>query len=416
MALPMRVQAAARVPTRATAPAVAAFLTAGVLAGAATTHAQSYIGTTQCARCHATLARKTWNDHHKGAATQLGLPAAARYAASLGGNAQSPRCRECHAPPHGPAPGVSCETCHGPGSAYKTPHQSPEFYAQADRKGMNELFDKPPPIAALCVSCHVLDPARDAAFAAAGHPTGADFDPLGKKLEKMRHWPSNDEAAGGGPLSRPRAYAAAFYASVTAAAAPRIKTRVAGLGGARPPPPGPKPSAPAGDAPTAPAPAPKPSLAPGDDPFFADSVEEYVPGSLDTSAPAPKPARRFVRTLAEDVPSGGVAAPAVQPPPPPPPVPPRPEAAPSPTSTPTAASAPVVTVPPSSAAAAPPRHPAEANGRAARLLQSLLERHAGKLALPAPGPPASFKGPDSELRRLQDEALALALEALRKEN
>ena len=43
-----------------------------------------------------------------------------------------------------------------------------------------------------------------------------------------------------------------------------------------------------------------------------------------------------------------------------------------------------------------------------------LIRQKKTLDIPAPAPPAEFAGPDGELLRLQDEALALALMALRK--
>jgi hypothetical protein len=68
--------------------------------------------------------------------------------------------------------------------------------------------------------------------------------------------------------------------------------------------------------------------------------------------------------------------------------------------------------------AAGPRTPAaevaELRGRGAALLDRLLKNGARMPGLAAPTRPIEFKGPDSELLRLQDEVLALALEALRR--
>jgi hypothetical protein len=49
------------------------------------------------------------------------------------------------------------------------------------------------------------------------------------------------------------------------------------------------------------------------------------------------------------------------------------------------------------------------------LLDRLLRAGARVKDAPPPSRPLEFKGTDSELLRLQDEALALALEALRRE-
>ena len=48
------------------------------------------------------------------------------------------------------------------------------------------------------------------------------------------------------------------------------------------------------------------------------------------------------------------------------------------------------------------------------LLDKLLRAGARAKDAPLPSRPLEFKGTDSELLRLQDEALALALEALRR--
>ena len=53
-------------------------------------------------------------------------------------------------------------------------------------------------------------------------------------------------------------------------------------------------------------------------------------------------------------------------------------------------------------------------GEGIAALEKLLRAGARAPDLPAPSKPAEFKGPDAELLRLQDEVLALALEALRR--
>jgi hypothetical protein len=73
------------------------------------------------------------------------------------------------------------------------------------------------------------------------------------------------------------------------------------------------------------------------------------------------------------------------------------------------------------AAPAPPPGPssatarvAAARGTAASVLARALRQGARAPNLPPPARPREFKGPDGELLRLQDEVLALALEALRR--
>jgi len=61
-----------------------------------------------------------------------------------------------------------------------------------------------------------------------------------------------------------------------------------------------------------------------------------------------------------------------------------------------------------------PARVAEIRGRAVTLLERLLRAGARAPGLPPPARPAEFRGPDSELFRLQDEVTALALEALRR--
>jgi hypothetical protein len=83
-----------------------------------------------------------------------------------------------------------------------------------------------------------------------------------------------------------------------------------------------------------------------------------------------------------------------------------------------AVTAAVTAAPKAKAAPAGPRTPAaevaELRGRGAAALERLLRAGARVPNLPPPSKPVEFQGPDSELLRLQEEALALAIEALRR--
>jgi hypothetical protein len=91
----------------------------------------TYVGVGKCKICHKTEKQgrqfPLWeeNNHSKSFAA-LSSPEAAPKAHEMGvGNpSESPECLKCHAPLHEKAPefkeeGVTCEVCHGPGSAYK---------------------------------------------------------------------------------------------------------------------------------------------------------------------------------------------------------------------------------------------------------------------------------------------------------
>jgi hypothetical protein len=370
--------------------------------GAQRASAQEYTGPKQCVGCHNANAKTSWLEFHDKSLAQVDAPAAARYAAATGGNAKDPRCLKCHAPTPlalGLA-SVSCETCHGPGKAYKAPHQEPAFYNQPDRKGLKDLYKNAAAVASLCVTCHVLG-AEDKAIAAAGHPVGADFD-AGKKLVKMAHWPSNDTDPPVSGGARARAYDASFYGQVAAAGAPAVKSRSAAAGGGKPsaaaaapapaPATGPAAAPAKGGRPSAPSPARAAApAAGGDDEYLPLGEEEFrTPSKPAAEAraaasaflPPPRP-RPLARSPLPDPPSG-----AFEPPP--------------------APAAPASVAPPAKAA----RAPGDPHLEAARMLARLL-REKKTFELPPPAPPAEFRGPDGELLCIEDEILALALEALR---
>jgi hypothetical protein len=385
-----------------------AWLALLLLVAAPAVRAQDYVGPSRCFNCHK-LGRKAWQESHAQTQAQLAEPKAAEYAQATGGNAQHPKCLACHAPvplAAGPA-AVSCESCHGPAKGWLTPHQELVFYSlpPAQWQGLRNLHKNSREIARLCVDCHVLN---DKAIAAAGHPVGAGFD-AGREMAspKMVHWPSgtvND--------TRVRAYDRAFYATISREGGPMVAARSAGMpgkaaAGARPGAAPPAAAPPAASRSGLSVAAGKPKAASSDDEYADLGDDEFVsspgaappaaaPGRAPVPAAPPKP-RPIERLALADPPTAAFEAPPVRI---------APKAPPPPASTRAAAA----TTPPPPPAA--PRGPAEVRGRAALVLADLI-RQKKKLDLPAPAPPAEFAGPDGELLRLQDEALALALETLR---
>ena len=357
-------------------------LALGALAAATPGAAQTYLGPSKCVQCH---------DHDRQAAKwqreeplafkgkapfatlkQLDGTKAAGFAKALGVDPYDVKgsCVKCHATVfRGDAnAGVSCESCHGPASGWNELHQQKGSYAKAVAAGMHDLRDKPAAIARVCVECHVL---TDRRLAAAGHPTGDAFD-AGASLQKLVHWNQRYDfaqvSAAGRSLGAGRAQAAS---SAGAVRGPATADAV-------------KPA-------TAPASAPA-AAAPWDwsqpvRPLPQDYVPDPVAAQPPKAAPAPQTriATSVPLSLAEDVPV--------------------PRALPTPTP---AASPAVARLRPRSAEIA------ELRGRAAALLERLLRSGARSPGAAAPGRPLEFAGPDGELLRLQDEALALALEALRR--
>jgi hypothetical protein len=91
--------------------------------------------------------------------------------------------------------GVSCESCHGPGSAYKDPHsEKPGGYEKALKLGLVELKNLETR-AKTCVRCHYI---TDQKLVAAGHPNGANFNYISGIKKVARHWkrqPAGDDLA-----------------------------------------------------------------------------------------------------------------------------------------------------------------------------------------------------------------------------
>jgi hypothetical protein len=78
-------------------------------------------------------------------------------------------------------------------------------------------------------------------------------------------------------------------------------------------------------------------------------------------------------------------------------------------------SAAVESASPAPAGPRPPAADAAAlRGEAVQVLEKLLRSGARTPSAAAPAKPAEYSGPDGEMWRLQDEVIALALEALRR--
>lgn len=88
--------------------------------------------------------------------------------------------------------GVSCESCHGPGSAYKDPHSEGDPKLGVNRPGrikalqlgmveLKNLDNR----ANICVRCHYI---TDQKLLAAGHPNGANFNYISGLKKVAKHW------------------------------------------------------------------------------------------------------------------------------------------------------------------------------------------------------------------------------------
>jgi len=330
-------------------------------------------------------------------------------------------CVKCHATVfRGDAnAGVSCESCHGPASGYLDLHQVKGSYAKSVAAGLKDLREKPAPIARVCVDCHVTPDKR---LAAAGHPSGSAFD-AGANLQKIVHWTASYN-----------------YAQVSAAGKAAMGSRVAASGGGATPA-SPAPVAPGGKGATPAAASAAPAR--GQVPARASTAPALpsAAAAAPSSAPAPWDWDQPIRPLPKEYVPEPAAEPATEPAAVPPSVPGAARAPASPRARPR----PQPVVPPSIAEDTPlPRsvpilgetsvvtpavqatstvesgvrsgaaRVAELRGRGVVLLERMLRAGARAPALPPPAKPAEFRGPDSELLRLQDEVTALALEALRR--
>jgi Cytochrome c554 and c-prime len=135
--------------------------------------------------------------------------------------------------------GVSCESCHGPGSAYKDPHSEGDPKLGVNRPGrikamqlgmveLKNLDNR----ATTCVRCHYI---TDQKLLAAGHPNGANFNYISGLKKVAKHWkrpPGGDDLVKA-PFEKamnakgPVAQMVSVAPAVAAAPAPPAKTEAA---------------------------------------------------------------------------------------------------------------------------------------------------------------------------------------------
>jgi len=143
---------------------VVVVLTVVFLALLLTAQDRKYVGASACKLCHkAELQGRQYaiwqGSAHAGSFAALSTEAAAAIAkeAGVADAAGSPHCLGCHAPLADKAPdlkaeGVTCEACHGPGSAYKKLN----IMQDHDKAVKNGLVAYPDASAveAGCLACH----------------------------------------------------------------------------------------------------------------------------------------------------------------------------------------------------------------------------------------------------------------------
>jgi len=167
------------------------------------------LGPGQCLNCHDHDKEKDWynskellevvrlfpekgaNAGHVNSLNQLESPKSDAFAKAIGQADKydaNGACVRCHATVfNGDAnAGVSCESCHGPASAYLTPHQVKGSYDTAvTQYGMTRLVGNIQGWTQQCTNCHVMDDDR---LIKAGHPAGDDFDLSKRYLPVSLHF------------------------------------------------------------------------------------------------------------------------------------------------------------------------------------------------------------------------------------
>jgi Cytochrome c554 and c-prime len=346
-------------------------------------------GPTECGSCHDHEDELEWYDKrdgengklHKLAKKQLNDPKADTYAQALGVDKLdlAGTCVKCHTTivRNKAAFGISCESCHGEGSDYFSPHQEKGAYQKAVGLGMKDLRGKPENWVKDCLVCHVLgENPTDPKLAAAGHPTGSDFV-VGRKFNSVAlHWQDtkpkyteNQISGIGNPIR-----------TVLLAKLPTAKPA------ATPTPPAAPDAPPAAAPPAAAPPTAAPPAAPGASaapPPSAPPTAPRTPAVRTAPAAVPPALPGTARVLTTAPAAGGDAQTVIQ-------LPPDPQLPPSPTG--------IV---------------ASIQGRLVALLANLLSRDVTTPSrVTPPAKKTVYQGADAELLRLQDEVIALALEAL----
>jgi hypothetical protein len=347
------------------------------------------VGPARCVDCHDHRDEKEWwqtkdgdgkGKQHSKADRRLEDAKAPQYAKALGlADVYDPNgaCVTCHATVvAGSADfGVSCESCHGPGKDYLTPHQTKGTYTTSIKLGMMDVKNKPEAWARTCIGCHVMSarPGMEALIKA-GHTTGSDFDLARKFPVVALHFSAKYQPA------QIAATAAAF----------RPSTRTADVASTEPAPtPAPTPAAATPAAAVTPTPA---AVAPATRVAPAASVAPAAPAArvapaMARTEPVSLPPVTPVNVVAASASARGVAGEL------------RRDLA--------------------GAAFGREGGPETASVRTAslqgRLIAWLEQLVAGSTQLSVAPPPARrevYTGPDAELLRLQDEVIRLAIEAL----
>jgi hypothetical protein len=280
-----------------------------------------FVGPSQCLNCHDHTPEKQWyenkelvevkrlfpekgaNAGHINSLTQLDTPKSDEFAKAIGLADKydvNGACVRCHATVfQGDANGgVSCESCHGPGSGYLRPHQTKGTYDQAVAQyGMTRLIGNLQGWVQQCTNCHVMDDDR---LIKAGHPAGDDFDLAKKYVPVSLHFKKSYTAEQVDAVAKPamdgiirrRRPNSAPIAPISTLPPMTTDPAVGGAPGALAPPPPPPPAggttatpppAPRRTTPARPRPAVDPSLPP---PGSPTSIEPPPPLPGD---PAPPP-------------------------------------------------------------------------------------------------------------------------------
>jgi len=377
---------------------VRSLLLLGLLAGPA--YAFDIVGPNKCMGCHDHDPQKLWAEKKEGpkghlnALSQLEDKRSAGWGKAIGlGDVYDLKgsCVKCHATVFkGDAnAGVSCETCHGPGSGYLEPHQKKGAYADAVKLGMYDTRNSLPVWAKMCISCHVM---TDKKLVAAGHPSGYGFDLSVKSFGQVVHWKETYDKAALGAAGR-SAEAKLLGGPppkevIAAKAEPKAEPKTEPKAEAAKPTP--KPEAPKPTTAAKEPPKEVPKEAPKDAPKEAEPKAAPAPTPAGETQPRPKAPRATPPPVVAEV--------AAPPTPPPAPLPlPAPQ---------------LTALPPSGAVA----ESAALRGRVLMALAKALRDRADRVKAAPPTPiPATLKdytGPEAELLRLQDEVLALQLAAL----
>jgi len=137
----------------------------------------TYIGVGKCRTCHKSEKRgkqfPIWEEskHSKSFAALT----SEEVKAQVPDAPENPECLKCHSPLHAKAPelkqeGITCEVCHGPGSAYKK--LSIMRSREESVKNGLILYDSTEAIKTQCLTCHEM--AHDKPF---------DFDAAWEKIK-----------------------------------------------------------------------------------------------------------------------------------------------------------------------------------------------------------------------------------------